>query len=217
LEGYVADQGTTADQASKPEHLHLVERLLALLIGVGILVWAAVIVFSPPEHSELISGCTATSTKDCVQTVSSVPETVTSTLVGAGVILLLLAVLGIRFTSIKAAGIELGATAASSTSDEAQKATTEGKAVPLAPTTVTQAAMESSTVDKQAVVSTQLQTWGLLPHEIQRAVVRRWRAEGKDGHPSTNIAQVYSPLPDYYDWYIEFIDGTTYRVTATSP
>lgn len=211
----MADQAN-ADQVSKPEHLGLIERGLAFLIGVGILVWAAVIVFSPPEHSELISGCTATPPKDCVQGVSSVPETVTSTLVGAGVILLLLAVLGIRFTSIKAAGIELGVAAAASTSDEAQQAASEGKAAPLVPQTLTQPMAESEPADRRAIVGTQLETWALIPQEIQRAVVRRWQTEGKDGHPSTNIAQVYSPLPGYQDWYIEFIDATTYRVSASS-
>lgn len=210
----MADQANP-DEASQPEHLTRGERRLAGLIAVGILAWAAVIVFSPPEHSELISGCMAGTPKDCVQSVSSVPETVTSTLIGAGVILLLLSVLGIRFTSIKAAGIELGVTASPSSPQDAQQAAGQGKVVPLAPPLVAQAMVEDAAA-QPAAVSAQLQTWNLMPLEIQRAVVRRWRTENKDGHPSTNIAQVYSPVAGNPDWYVVFLDGTAYRVTAVS-
>lgn len=206
---------SNSSAASKPEHLDVVERVFAGLLGVAILVWVAVLVFSPPEHKELISGCKATAAADCVQTVSSIPETVSSTLVGAGAILLLLAILGIRFTSIKAAGIELGAMATDSSKDKARKAVTNGEAVALASQHIG-AAIASGAVDESTAVPTQLEAWGLVPVDVQAAVVRRWQTEGKGGHPSTNLAQVYAPLPDHSDWYIEFMDGTTYRVTAAT-
>jgi hypothetical protein len=151
-----------------------------------------------------------TTASNCVQEVSSVPEAVTSTLVGTGVILILVALLGIRFTSIKAAGIELGVAVAPSSTTDAEAAATEGKVAPLATQAFTPAQFAPNA---EKPVEGQLGAWGLLPADVQQASVRRWRVDGKSGHPSTEISQAYAPTPGNQDWYVAFLDGTVYRIT----
>jgi hypothetical protein len=206
------DSGST--QPSKPERFFLseTERVFAGLIGAGILAWAAVLLFSPPEHNELISGCKATNPTDCVPTVSSIPESVTSVVVAAGAVLILVALLGIRFSSIKAGPISLGATATDSSKDDAEEAADKDKAKPVVqPELVRGFAARGR---DEAAMRNQLEAWALVPPEIRAAAIRRWRAQGKAGDPATQIEQVYAPAPGHSDWYIAFLDGSTYRVTA---
>lgn len=210
----MADDSSSA-AASKPEHLTRAERVFAGILGAAILVWAGVLLFSPPEHKEVISGCKATAAKDCVQTVSSIPETVTTALVGVGGILLLVALLGIRFSSIKApGGFELGTSATESSKEEADDAEATGKARPLVPETTAET-IRTRAVDEEATAS-QLQAWSLLPPHVRAAAARRWVASGRQGDPSVQIAQAYAPAPGHSDWYIVFADGSAIRVTVAA-
>jgi hypothetical protein len=208
----VADEGGSA-QASKPEHLNRNERGLAGALGIVMLIWGGVLLFCPPEHKELISGCKANATKDCVQTVSSVPETVTTAIVGVGGALLLIALLGIRFTSIKAGGIELGTSATETSKDEADDAAAKGKAKPVPKPAAT--TFQPATEDEAATVEP-LQMWSLLPPHVREAAIRRWAASGKQGDPATQIDQVYAPALGNNDWYLVFTDDTTFRVTVAA-
>jgi hypothetical protein len=210
----VADDSGSA-QASTPEHLSWFERVVALLIGAGILIWSAVLLFSPPEHKEVISGCKATATKDCVQTVSSIPETVTTALVGVGGVLLLIALLGIRFSSIKApGGFELGTSTTETSKDEADDAADKGKANPVVPPPTAEM-FRASTVSEETTAA-QLRAWSLLPPNVREAAVRRWASSGKTGDPSTQVAQIYAPAANNNDWYIVFVDDTTFRITVAT-
>jgi hypothetical protein len=51
---------------------------------------------------------------------------------------------------------------------------------------------------------------------VRQAAIRRWAASGMTGDPATQIAQIYAPTAGMNDWYIVFVDDTTFRITVAT-
>lgn len=90
------------------ERLNLAERIGALITALALLGVAVWITINPPDHTVALSGCAAAD-EGCIVAVDSNPATIAAALIALAGLGLVLAMLGIRFTSLKAAGIELGA------------------------------------------------------------------------------------------------------------
>jgi hypothetical protein len=95
-----------ADSAPSPL-LSRRERQLAGAAGVVLLVAAVWLVVWSPDRTVVIDGCTPSDNVQCTATVDGDFSTVAAVLVAAAAIAILVALLGLRFTRIKAGGIEL--------------------------------------------------------------------------------------------------------------
>jgi hypothetical protein len=83
------------------------ERQLAGAAGVVLLVAAVWLVVWSPDRTVVIDGCTPSDGVQCTATVDGDFGTFAAVLVAAAAIAILVALLGLRFTRIKAGGIEL--------------------------------------------------------------------------------------------------------------
>jgi hypothetical protein len=95
-----------ADPAATPS-LSRRERQLAGAAGGVLLVAAIWLVVWSPDRTVVIDGCTPSDKVQCTATVDGDFGTVAAVLVAAAAIAILVALLGLRFTRIKAGGIEL--------------------------------------------------------------------------------------------------------------
>src|SRR6266540_3983657 len=83
------------------------ERLLAGGAGAVLLVAAVWLVVWSPDRKAVIDGCTPSGGVQCTATVDGDFQTFAVALFAAAAIAILIALLGLRFTRVKAGGIEL--------------------------------------------------------------------------------------------------------------
>ena len=178
------------------------ERIMAGLFGFVIFGWSAYVLFAPPEHKEVISGCKTTG-KACTVTVSSVPQAMTSLLVAAGVALLLVAFLGVRFRSIKLPGVELASVQDSSPAQA--QAAREHKTVPLS----------VGTAQDQPSDTERVALWSSLPSAVQNSIIDKWQAEDQTDAPWKQLTQVDRPRSGSNEWFVHFGDRVWRAVTTT--
>jgi hypothetical protein len=87
--------------------LNLGERLIAGLIGAGLLGAALVVVVAPPQHTAALARC-PDAAAGCIVSVDSDLTSLAAVLAAGAIAALILALLGIRFNRVKVAGTELG-------------------------------------------------------------------------------------------------------------
>ena len=83
-----------------------VERSGALVAAVGLLVIAVWMTVNPPNHTEALTGCKSAA-DGCLVSVDGDTTTIAAALVALAAGAALIALLNRRFTSLKAAGVEL--------------------------------------------------------------------------------------------------------------
>lgn len=94
--------------------LHPWERAASAALAVGCLVLAVTLAVSPPDRTVPVPGCTA-APPTCAVTVDGDVGTFAAALLALGALAAVVAVLGIRFTTVKAAGFEAAANYADET------------------------------------------------------------------------------------------------------
>jgi hypothetical protein len=199
-----APGGAPEPGTAEPGRLSDTERFVALGGGLVLFLVALWLLAFPPDHDEVLPDCTPSAGLDCVASVSDVPETVTSVVVGAAAALILVAVLGIRFRTVKIpGGIELSVDPVDKS--EADAAKENGEVEEAVPT-------PTAHVELEALESNSSTLWASLPPVIQRRVAEAWKLAGNPGSPAASINQVYRPRRGHDLWYVEFLDGTTWRV-----
>jgi hypothetical protein len=90
----------------KSDRLKKSERLIAGATGAILLVAALILVVVPPGREVALQQC-ANASAGCIVSVDSDPTALAAAIMGAGFLAIVIAVLGIRFNSVKAAGAEL--------------------------------------------------------------------------------------------------------------
>jgi len=83
------------------------ERGVAFAVGLLLLGASAWAILDPPDRVVAISGCTPSAVGDCTAATDADLTTLATTLALLGVIVLLVALLGLRFSKISAAGVTL--------------------------------------------------------------------------------------------------------------
>jgi hypothetical protein len=171
------------------------ERTLAAAAAALLVVLLVWLYWSPPERQVAVEGCAAENPAACVVTVSADPSAETAALVAASVVLLLIAILGVRFTTIKLpSGAELSRGAASETSpDTPARAKAAGRVAVagIAP------ADDGTTL------------WSMLPEWAQFALYE-WAAQNPVLRiPVTDaIESIHKPSRASDDpWYVHLDDG----------
>lgn len=212
---FVPSREEKTPAGSSREMLMRWERVLAGVAGfvaVGFVCW---LILYPPEHTEALADCTVTADEDCLVSVSTVPDAVTSVLVGAGAVLVLIALLGIRFRQVKGPGFALGADVSETTTQEAAEAKKQGKVEPVV---VGAGEPEPSPLGQPASAG-QLGLWTALPHSVREAALEWWNdrrddlldEETKTLQPWDLVEAVYKPTAGNNEWYVRFQNGKTCR------
>jgi hypothetical protein len=209
-------RGSSSSKATS-DLLGLPERIFAGLLGFAILGWASDLIFDPPSHKQALTGCTVSATQSCIGTVSEVPEAVLVALITAAAALLLIAVLGVRFRSVKAGPIELAAKVEASSPASAERAAADGKVQPVAPEPIRPAVWDQTLVEPDAMPVVlaaqrdQTALWASLPPAVQQSIIEAWRLAKSEGTPWESIVQVYAPTTGNNEWFVKFADETTWR------
>ena len=117
------------------EPLNRGERLIAFVVGAGLLGVAVLLVVVPPHREVALSDC-PDAAAGCIVRVDSDLTTFAVVLAAAGAVAVLLAILGVRFNQLKVAGAELGYQR--ETAGLAKAAPAEGEVNTSAPTAIDQ-------------------------------------------------------------------------------
>jgi hypothetical protein len=141
------------------------ERLIAFIVGAGLLGVAVLIVVAPPHRQVALSAC-RDAAAGCIVTVDSDLTTFAGVLAAAGALAVLLAILGVRFNQLKVAGTEFGYQ--KETAGLAQAGPAEGEVNATVPVTIDQS--PKNVPVKVEVAEGRGKTLGEVPVAVVRLV-----------------------------------------------
>lgn len=186
--------------------------MLAGTMALALLVFFAWVYLAPPSRTVALDGCEPSDTVSCTAVVDADPGVELTVVLGVGAVLLLVAILNRRFSSIKVGDLELGGAATEVPEDEPESDDdVEPVDQPVAEPAAAGAA--GAPPDSASLMVESAARWQDLPDWAQLTLTQ-WSLRNPvlTTPVATAVAAVYEPVgPADHPWYVRLSDGTNER------